>query len=148
MPILNYTTQIDIKKTANGIQNKLSEAGAEAVMVEYRDGDPSAISFRIQTPQGLLSFRMPSNPDGVLKALINHPKVPQRLCHRQQATRVSWRILKDWVEVQLAMVESGNAELTQVFLSYVQHPETGQPLFERLKDQGFAMLTEKAGDSV
>ena len=143
MPILNYTTQVNTDRTVEEIRKKLVAAGAQAVLMEYGDHELiAAISFRIKTPDGELSFRMPANPDGVLRAMHKSRKVPGRLLTTAQATRVSWRIIKDWVEAQLAMVESGNAEITQVFLSYWQSPQTGRTLYEAMKDDGFKLLTQ------
>ncbi len=34
------------------------------------------------------------------------------------AARVAWRIIKDWVAAQLAIVESGMVEIAEVFLPY------------------------------
>jgi hypothetical protein len=32
--------------------------------------------------------------------------------------RVAWRIVKDWIEAQMAIVEAGQAEMAEVFLPY------------------------------
>jgi hypothetical protein len=46
-----------------------------------------------------------------------------------QAERVSWRILKDWVEAQLALIESGQAEMGQVFMPYAMNDQ-GRTMYE------------------
>lgn len=141
MGILNYTTSVDVVKTVTLIQQKLAQASAQAIITEFDDdGIMNALSFRIQTQYGLLTFRLPSQIDGVLEAMENDRSVPNRLCHKEQATRVAWRILKDWIEAQLAIVEAGLAELPEVFLPYAQSP-TGKTLFHALKDSGFKQLT-------
>jgi hypothetical protein len=43
---------------------------------------------------------------------------------------VAWRIIKDWTEAQLALVQAGVAELAEVFLPYATHPQTGQTFYE------------------
>ena len=122
MAILNYTTSISTEKTAMEIQKKLVMAGAVAVLCEYDgDGIMNAMSFRILTPHGLISFKMPAHLDGVYKALCNDSKVPKSKRTTEQAARVAWRILKDWIEAQLAIIEAGMAELAQVFLPYAQN---------------------------
>ena len=38
---------------------------------------------------------------------------------RQQAIRTSWRILKDWVETQMALLENGMVTMDEIFLPYM-----------------------------
>lgn len=56
-----------------------------------------------------------------------------------QAARVGWRILKDWIEAQLALIETGMVTIEQVFLPYVQN-DKGQTLYEAIADKKFAGL--------
>lgn len=141
MAILNYTTKIAAEKTGMEIQKKLAMAGAQAVLMEYdNDGVMEAISFRISTPTGNMSFRLPAQIDGVLGELENAPNVPRRLQTRDQAARVTWRILKDWIEAQIAIIDAGMAELPQVFLPYAQD-KSGRTVYEALQEGGLKQLT-------
>lgn len=141
MAILNYTTSISTEKTAAEIQKKLASAKAQAVLCEYDDdGVMCAMSFRIMTPHGMISFRMPANTQGVHKALKSDDRVPKKLKTKEQAARVSWRILKDWIEAQLAIVNAEMADLTEVFLPYAQG-ESGQTMYEAMEQSGFKALT-------
>lgn len=140
MAILNYTTQISAEKTASEIQIMLVKAKASAVLSEYgSDGVITHISFRIVTPHGLLTFRLPANIDGVFKALKDNNKVPRSLKTRPQASRVAWRIVKDWVAAQLAIIEAEMATLTQVFLPYAQ-TDNGETVYEKFLSGGLKQL--------
>ncbi len=142
MPILNYTTTISIEKTTAEIQTKLVKAGAQAVLCEYDDdGIVSFISFRINTPQGSISFRLPSNKEGIYKRLMDDRRVRSGLKTHQQAARVAWRILKDWVEAQLAIIDAEMADVTEIFLPYAQDRK-GKTLYEKLRGTNFKLLTE------
>lgn len=68
------------------------------------------------------------------KLLKDDRQVPNALKNEDQARRVAWRIIKDWVEAQMAIIQSGTAEMAEVFLPYVVHPETGLTLFEEFKE--------------
>ena len=137
MTILNYTTSIATEKTAAEIQKKLAIAGAQAVLSEYdEDGVMSAMSFRINN----IFFRLPINISGVYSALQKDRKVPARLRTYEQASRVAWRIIKDWIEAQVAIIQAGQAELVQVFLPYAQNNE-GKTVYEAIKDNGFKQIT-------
>jgi hypothetical protein len=143
MPILNYTTTISAEKTAGEIQSKLAKAKAQAVLCEYGDdGVMRAMSFRIMTKHGLIFFRMPANTDGVYNALRKSSKVPNRLKTRAQAANVAWRVLKDWIEAQLAIVEAEMADISEVFLPYAQGSD-GRTLYKTLQDGGFKSLTHQ-----
>jgi hypothetical protein len=140
MAILNYTTQIAAQKTVAEIQSILRKSKASAVLTEYDpEGVLSAISFRITKIHGLMSFRLPANIDNVWKVIAKDRSIPQRLRNRDQASRVAWRIVKDWLEAQLAFVESQQAEFEQVFLPYMQDSK-GTTIFEALRDKKFVGL--------
>lgn len=144
MAILNYTTSIAAEKTAMEIQTKLAKAKAQAVLSEYDDdGIMVAMSFRIMTNHGMIFFRMPANTDGVLRALQRDKKVPTKLKTKQQATNVAWRVLKDWIEAQLAIVDAEMAEMAEVFLPYAQD-KTGKTLYKSIEERGFMALTHDA----
>ena len=92
MPLLNYTTKVDIYTTLGQIQGQLVKHGAKKILQDYDDGGRiTSISFRIDTPFGTRGIRLPANVDAVHKVLIRQ-KIK---CDREQAERVAWRIVKD-----------------------------------------------------
>jgi hypothetical protein len=108
MPILNYTTKIAPEKTASEIQTILAKAKAQAVLCEYNtEGLMCAMSFRIMSEYGMLSFRLPVNIEGIYRILLESSAIARRLKTREQSARVAWRITKNWVEAQLAIIEAG-----------------------------------------
>jgi hypothetical protein len=98
--ILNYSTTISAQRTVGEITEMLARAKAEAILSEYSDGLLTAISFRIKTEFGVVTFRLPANVDAVQVVLQRSRDIPYRLKSRDQATRVAWRIIKDWLEAQ------------------------------------------------
>lgn len=131
MPIMNYTTKIDVFKSIGEIQSDLAKHGAKKIMQEYRDnGEPIAISFSIITPAGERVFILPANSEAVYKVLQKQ-KVK---CDMLQANRVAWRILKDWIAAQMAILESGMVEMEQIFLPYMAN-HTGQTVYQIYKER-------------
>ena len=66
---------------------------------------------------------LPVNVRGTHKALqeaYRRGKVARRYTELDHAERVAWRVLKDWLEAQLALIEAGVADMTQVMLPYMQ----------------------------
>jgi len=129
MAILNYTTKIDANKTIGEIQRILAKGKAKQISVDYDDDEnPSAIQFMIVYLEQPVYFRLPCNVDGVYRALCAS-KAPHSLRTTAQARRVAWRIIKDWTEAQLAIVEANQAEMTEVFLPYALDT-SGQTFFQ------------------
>ena len=145
MPILNYTTTIVVEKTTAEIQGRLAKAGAQAVMTEYDTEQVlCAVSFRMMCSGIMVNFRLPAQIDRIYVLLQRDDKVARKFKTREQAARVAWRIIKDWIEAQLAIVEAEQAEMVEVFLPYAQNPTTGQTLFEQLSSEQFGLLEYKA----
>ena len=130
MPILNYTTKVDIFTTIGQIQGQLVKHGAKKILQDYDDnGNITALSFTIDTPTGIRGIRLPANVDAV-HAVLQRQKVK---CDREHAERVAWRIIKDWVESQMAILESEMVQMDEIFLPYMVN-NNGQTLFEAYRN--------------
>ena len=133
MPILNYTTSIDPHKTVGEIQKLLASKGARGILLEYNEhGDPSAVAFQIEVRGQQLRYRLPCRAEKVCDILGREwraGKVERRYTTMQHANRVAWRIIKDWIEGQLAMVGAGMVDMAEVFMPY-QLMASGQTMYE------------------
>lgn len=126
MPLLNYTTKVDVYTTLGAIQGQLVRHGAKKIMQDYDDeGQIAALSFLIDTPAGPRGIRLPANVDAV-HTVLTRQKIK---CDREQAERVAWRIVKDWVEAQMAILESEMVQMDEIFLPYMVNGQ-GQTLFQ------------------
>lgn len=143
MPILNYTTKISPNKTIGEIQEVLVAHGAKKIVCDYADdGTLSAVTFGLFMTDTMTFFSLPANYDGVLKAMAKDRKIPRSLITREQAVRIAWRILKDWIEAQCAIIEAGLAEMPEVFLPYAV-TKTGNTLYKEIKENNQLLLSEK-----
>lgn len=130
MPLLNYTTKVDVYATLGAIQGQLVKHGAKKIMQDYDDdGHIIALSFMIETPFGPRGIRLPANVDAV-HAVLTRQKVK---CDREQAERVAWRIVKDWVEAQMAILESEMVQMDEIFLPYMLN-NSGRTVFQAYKN--------------
>lgn len=118
MAILNYTTTVSAEKTIGEIYQILLKAKAKEISFENDDeGDTIAVKFTIVFLENPLWFRLEPNWKGVLEAM-ERDRVPNKYRTGKQAFNVGWRIMKDAIEAQIAIVQSNQAEITQVFLPY------------------------------
>jgi hypothetical protein len=136
---LNYTTKIAAAKTAGECLQLLAEAGAHAVSVTYADREPSGLAFRLDTAGGRKDFALPVDQvamQAVLrKALqIDRPHVGaaelDRMFTLGHARNVAWRVVRDWLAAQLALIAAQMATLDQVMLPYLE-VAPGETLFAR-----------------
>lgn len=57
---------------------------------------------------------------------------------KEQAERVAWRILKDWVEAQMALLDIQMVRFEEIFLPYIE-TGNGQTIYERLEEKHFLL---------
>lgn len=139
MPILNYTTSIECEKTISEIQKCLVNHGASKIVTDYTDKLPSSVAFCLMLNGNMVAFVLPANYSGVLKAMQRDKNVKNSLCTKEQALKVSWRIVKTWVEAQMAIVEAGLADAAEVFLPYAV-TKNGNTLYKEIQSNGIGML--------
>lgn len=136
MPLLNYTTTIDQDKTVAEVSKILAKAGASKILHDYDDtGNINAISFQIKFERDssqMIAFKLPTDWRPVLEVLREQRRRNSRIkATEDQARKVAWRITKDWVEAQLAIVETRMATTAQVFLPYAT-TNNGGTLYEHI----------------
>lgn len=131
MPIKNYTTKIPAVQTVGEIQGILAAHGARKVMMDYGDeGKVECITFALDVGGVMQGFQLEARPQGVL-AVMAKDRVK---CDQEQAERIAWRNLKDWITAQIALVETEQATMDELFLPMmVDH--SGKTLYEVWKDQ-------------
>lgn len=132
MAILNYTTKIDAWKTVNEVQQILSKHNVSHFSIKNEGSFPVALSFAITFKGQPLNFLLPCNHEGVLNCLKKDRKVPKSSKNSEQALRTSWRIIKDWVEAQMAIVESELAPIQEIFLPFLIINSNGETLSNRI----------------
>ena len=141
MAILNYTTQVSAFKTANEIEEILKNHKALSIMKNYKDGSITGLSFLIDTGMQQIPVRLPVKVDECLKVLKKEKREnPRKQIKdtRDQAERVAWRILKDWIEAQMALLDIEMVRFEEIFLPYIE-TQNGQTIYERLEEKRFLL---------
>lgn len=142
MAILNYTTQIDSEKTIMEIQKCLVSHGAIKIVCDYEGVIPVDLTFCLPLNGKLVAFSLPANYEGVFQVINNNSRIPKKLRTKEQALRVSWRILKDWVEAQMALIDAQLADIAEVFLPY-SIIKGGSTLYRELKNGNLPLLLQE-----
>jgi hypothetical protein len=153
MSIKNYTTSISEDKTVGEIMGLLAGKGARSIRIDYDElNRPSAVSFTVVIQDWPVPFKLPCSFDGVFKAMkaerTRHVYQWERdPKNREQSRRVAWRIIKDWVAAQMALIEAEQASLAQVFLPYaVVNPASGMTAFDQFMLQATSQKVLSAGE--
>ena len=157
MAIKNYTTEVDEGKTVGEIMGLLAGKGARAVQIDYdAQQRPQGVSFVVMVLDVPIPFKLPCDFEGVFKALgarykdrharIRWERNPSSMA---QARRVAWRIIKDWVAAQMAIIEAGQATMAQVFLPYVKiNEQNGITMYDRFLEQVSSQKALPAPDEI
>lgn len=131
MPIKNYTTKIPAVQTVGEIQELLAVHGARKVMMDYSDrGKVEAVTFGLMISGTMAGFKIDARPEGVAAVM----KKDGIKCDFAQAERIAWRNVKDWIAAQLAMVETEQATMQELFLPYLMDGE--KTLYEMVQASG------------
>jgi len=125
--IKNYTSNVPVQKTIGKIQEILSAKGAEKIMIDYANGKPVGLMFMLKTTKGQIPIKLPARIENVQQVFYNNKKprykwekpVPLTESEKQQAERTAWKNIEDWIDAQLALIETEMVKIEEVFLPYV-----------------------------
>lgn len=127
--IKNYTTRTDVNKTVQQIEEMVvSKMKARQFFKDYKDGKITGVVFIIPTAAGDRAFKMPAR----VKA------VEQFVGNLEQAERTAWRNIHDWIDAQIALIETEQVKAEEVFLPYMADKD-GQTLFELMEKSGMEL---------
>lgn len=129
--LLNYSTTQSPSKSILAIQEKLSESNVDQILITYENGVPIALSFSKKIGMLTYRFKLPCRYMEIHK-LLQDNAYPSRYRHKNHALAVAWRILQDWVDVQMALVDAHLVTLEEVFLPY-QLTQDEVTIYERFQ---------------
>jgi hypothetical protein len=146
MAIKNYTSGMRIDRIFAELQQTLGQHGAKSISFEYGDnGKVQGVGFVISVEGRFIPVRLPARVDkarAVLKrqwdaGVISH-KQGKETYGPEQAYRVAWRNILDWVQAQMALLEIEMAKIEEVFLPYMV-TKSGETFFEVTQRTHFAL---------
>jgi hypothetical protein len=142
---LNWSTSVPADRTAMECIAILIKHGARNVGMSLgEDRVPDGLDFVVSTPWGLQQYSLPIYMSGTEKALKKawrEHRIEPRFATPEHARRVAWRVIKDWLESQLALVEAGVADLPQVMLSFMK-VSVNQTMYEAVVENQMRALEQ------
>jgi hypothetical protein len=142
--IKNFSTKVPVVRTVAEIEKMLTKYGASHIMKEYYGEDPVMLTFGITTEHGQIAVKLPIKIDKIMaifKHQVNDGLLVQKYYRgewaEKQAARVGWRIIKDWIDSQITMINIDQAKLEQIFLPYVVVDEKNTTVYEALLQKKF-----------
>ncbi len=127
------------------IEAKLANHGASQILKLYDDQKRvKGICFIIVMGGREIPFKLPARVaecENVLRSNLSSRARPETIKKiAAQAERTAWKILLDWVEAQMAMIELAQVEIMEVFLPYLYDRQEKKTYFELIKSRGYKAL--------
>ena len=142
----NYTSNVPSNKSVMHIEGCLASHGAQSVIKQYsQERKLVAISFFMQmkAQEKLVPFRLPAKVEQVEKILRSNIKRPRPGTLKnlaEQAERTAWKIISDWIDAQMALVELNQAEIGEIFLPFMWNEKLGQSFYQIVVEKGFNLI--------
>lgn len=126
-----------IDRIFTNIQKSLVSHGARQIMFSYNDdGTAEGITFMVMTPQGTLPVRLPARINQVEMILYGTNDLDEK--RKMQAYRTGWKNIHDWVDAQMALLETGMVKIEEVFLPYIMVSKDVS-MFQKLEGSKFLL---------
>ena len=141
------TSQIPAQRSISFIEEQLVEHGARKILKLYNNEKLIVgICFDLPMEGKEIPYKLEAKIEEceimLLRSLGPKTRKETRKKVPKQAERTAWKILSDWVEIQMARVELGQIEITEAYLSYLYDHKTDQTLYEKIKKKGLSNLIE------
>lgn len=155
MAVRNYTTKINVEKTIGEVEVILVKFGAGGIMKEYKGSKVDALMFYLEKGGQKIPFKIPMSLEKsrrIVENAVKEGKLPRRYLSEplrsEQGERIAWRVIKDWIDSQLSLMEMNFAEPIEILLPYVYDQLQKQTLYDKFNENmnRFIALPEPEAD--
>lgn len=141
MNIKNYTTEVAAAKSIENIDRLLVGFGARNIMREYNDQQKCiSISFIMEMNGMKMPFKLPPKVKNCYVWLKKKKPTLKDSSLLEQAERIAWKQMYEWVFLQLSMIELDQFEKLEAFFPYLYDVESNNTYYEKLKQGKFIGL--------
>jgi len=138
MAVRNYTTSITSGKTIMEIEQILVKFGARGIYKEYSGSKVSGIMFYLVKDSQKIPFKIPMSLEKsrtIITKAVQEGKLPKRFSYEplrsEQGERVAWRIIKDWIDSQLSLLEMEFADAVEILLPYAYNVVENKTMYQK-----------------
>src|SRR5574343_1267827 len=109
MNLKNYTSSVPVERSVMNIEHHLVRAGAGHIAKSYdTNGVLTGITFQIVKGNVNTVFKLPAKWEKCFEVMfkeVRKPRPETRERVKEQAQRTAWKILHDWVEIQVSLIQ-------------------------------------------
>lgn len=120
------------------IEHILVKFGAEGVLKQYKGQKIDAIMFFLVKDGQKIPFKIPMNIErtrAIITNLVKEGKLPKKYLDEPlrsaQGERVAWRVIKDWIDSQLSLMEMQFADPIEIFLPYAYNMVENKTMYQK-----------------
>jgi hypothetical protein len=154
MAVRNYTTEIKVEKTLMEIEAILIKFGARGTYKEYQGSRVSSLMFFIERDGQKIPFKIPMSLEKsrtIIVKAVNEGKLSKKYLQEplrtDQGERVTWRIIKDWIDSQLSLYEMQFADSLEILLPYAYNMVENKTMYQKfIENKSQFLALEKKGE--
>lgn len=138
MKLRNYTSSVPVGQTIANIETMLVQFGAQHIAKKYLPGgEVESLIFSLPVNGQFVPVQLPvrvAEVERALKADRKRGTIP-----KGQAERTAWKLMADWVHVQLSLIQLGQTVPAEVFLPYIMI-DGKRTFYDAVAANGFKQL--------
>ncbi len=143
--IKNYTS--NSSTTFEKIQKILIAHKAKSILFDYDEqGRIKSLSFILEVKGNNVVFQLPARIEKVEQLFLANKKprydwqkpTPLTQDQKDQAYRTAWANIRDWLDAQMALIDTEQVKVEEVFLPYAVD-RNGKTFFEVMDNKGFQL---------
>jgi hypothetical protein len=133
----NYTAEAPVERSIAKIEEILVRHGTTRFYKEYKDSELVGVVFVVPLLNGELPVKLPARIEQVRQRLYGK-RSAYTPAMSSQAQRTAWANIRDWIDAQIALIETGQVKLEEIFLPYTVDT-SGTTLYERMQENNFKL---------
>jgi len=138
MNLKNYSSTIEYQKSIESIKKLLIEYGAYSVIEKYENKEVSGIAFVMPIDNKAMTFQLPARVSDIKNFLIKTRRMSPENAYKQ-AQKTAWKLIHEWIQIQLTMIALDQAEPLELFFPYLT--DGVNTYYEKVKANDFKQLT-------
>lgn len=148
--IKNYTSSVPASRSSAYIEDLLLDIGVNSIAKEFdKEKEVVGFTFCLEVSGQFCTFKLPCNVESVYAKLKQGKTMRtevQITNLKEQAKRTAWKLLYDWVQIQVSMILMDQVKPAEVFLPYLFDWGKNETLFQSIEAGKFKnLLPQKAG---